>query len=72
MLRAGDGPPPRHHRPTRQQAVDLVEDFSELPAGDAGNLADRDGGGFLELQLQFVRLKAEKGKSEDSRRLLCE
>lgn len=48
--------PPGHDRPSRQKLVDLVEDFSELRSGVAGDLTDRDGGSFLELQLQVLCL----------------
>lgn len=59
MLGGGDGLSPRHHRPSRQQLVDLVEDFSELRPRVAGDLTDGDGGGFLELQLQLLCLREE-------------
>lgn len=56
MLWGGYRFPPGHDRPSRQKLVDLVEDFSELRSGVAGDLTDRDGGSFLELQLQFLCL----------------
>lgn len=60
MVGGGDRPPPRHYCPSRQQLVDLVEDFSELRSRVAGDLTDRDGGGFLELKLQLLYLSPER------------
>lgn len=60
MVGGGDRLPPRHHHLSRQQLVDLVEDLSELRSRVAGDLTDGDGGGFLELQLQLLRLTREK------------
>lgn len=60
MLWGGDRLSPGHHRSSRQQLVDLVEDFSELRSTVAGDLADGDCGCFLELQLQLLCLSPEK------------
>lgn len=64
VLGGGDRPPPRHHRPSRQQAVDLVEDVLELRSRVAGDLTDGDGGGFLKLALQLLCLRRETKPSE--------
>ena len=64
MLGGGDRLPSRHHLPSRQQLVNLVEDFSELRSGVTGDLADWDGGSFLELQLQLLCLSRGKKRRE--------
>lgn len=61
MLGGGDGLPAGHHGPSRQQLVDPVEDLPELRPRVGGDLADGDGGGFLQLQLQLLRLSQEEG-----------